>query len=323
MHLALPPQTAPNDTSFPRNRDAVRTWLDDLNPAENVDDAAELLRGLRHSNRLTNDAEARRSVLEEFRPSRKPLIDSLSQSISPQPLPMAASFRHASALLDELLREETNARKILLAHSENPSLEDATEALDALYRLAKAAVQQYRKVPRHCLRDANHIYALAEREGLFSTKKSSRDTRDELIDSLQNSYAGILTLATLNLKQIRAKQLDLTLAFLSDHFDKVRLSTDAPTGVWRNTQCIVDLHSSDVPSVASSYLGDLSKPTVRWIDFSALMETIETRLSKTRTTFSVTLGADTLERQTLSRLNFQFTSSRERKLARRVSYDPA
>jgi len=76
-----------------------------------------------------------------------------------------------------------------------------------------------------------------------------------------------------------------------------------------------------VPTAASCYLGDLSHSTLRWVDFSPLMEAIEIRLAKTRTTFSVTLGADTLERQTLSRLSFEFTGARDRKLARCVSYN--
>jgi len=326
MLLALPPQTAPNDSSFPRNRDAVRTWLGNLNPTQRADDATEILRGLRHSNRLTNDTEARRSVLDEFRPVLNPLIESLSQSISPQPQPMAASFQQASELLNELLREEANALKILLSHSAKPELNDANEAMRALYRMATAAVQQYRDVPKHCIRDANHIYALVESEGLLSIGKNTRDTRDtreQTITSLQNSYAGVLTLTTLNLKQIRAKQLDLTLNFLADQFDKVRLSSDAPTGVWGKTQCLINLQSSDAPVVASSYIGDISRSKLRWVDFSALMQAIETRLAKTRTTFSVTLGADTLERQTLSRLSFEFDGNRTRKAARCISYNSA
>lgn len=323
MLLALPPQTAPNDSSFPRNRDAVRTWLDDLNPIDSTDDAAELLRGLRHSNRLTNEAQSRRAVLEEFRPVLNTLTQSLGQSISPQPLPMAASFRHASALLDELLREEANAWKILLSHSETPQLDDANRALSALYRLAKAAVQQYRKVPKHCMRDANHIYALAESEGLLAKAKGGLDTRSNTKAALKNAYAGVLTLATLNLRQIRARQLDLALSFVEDQFDKILLNSTVPTGAWRDTQYIINLHSSDAPATASSYLGDHSAPTVRWIDFSALVEAIEARQAKTRTTLSVTLGADTLERQTLSRLNFEFNSNRKRKVARCVSYNEA
>lgn len=323
MLLALPPQTAPNSSSFPQNRDAVRAWLNNLNPSDSPDDASELLRGLRHSNRLTSDTESRRSVIEEFRPVLNTLTMNLSQSISPQPLPMAASFRHASALLDELLREEANAWKILLSYSDNPELDDANQALTALYRLAKAAVQQYREVPKHCMRDANHIYALAEDRGLLTTGKSGFDARDATKANLRKSYAGIITLATLNLRQIRAKQLDLTLSFLADQFDKVTLDATAPSGVWRETNYVINLHSTDKPAPASSYLGEITAQSLRWIDFSALVEAIETRLAKTRTTLSVTLGADTLERQTLSRLNFEFTNHRERKVARCVSYTDA
>ena len=122
MQLALPPQTEPNTGSFPQERDAVRTWMGALSPIAEPDDAVELLRGLRHSNRLVNDASQRRVVLEEFRPTLTELTNNLIQTVTPQPLPMAAPFRRASALLDELLREEANTWKILLAHSEQPQL---------------------------------------------------------------------------------------------------------------------------------------------------------------------------------------------------------
>jgi len=100
MLLALPPQTQPDTGSFPQDRDAVRTWLERLSPISVDDDAAELLRGLRHSNRLTNEAANRRLILEEFRPTLEQLITTLSETVTPQPLPMAAPFRQASALLD-------------------------------------------------------------------------------------------------------------------------------------------------------------------------------------------------------------------------------
>jgi len=110
MHLALPPQTDPDTGSFPQDRDAVRTWMEALSPVAEPDDADEFLRGLRHSNRLV-----------EFRPTLNALTTTLTQTVTPQPLPMAAPFQRASVLLGELLREEAITWKILLAHSERPS----------------------------------------------------------------------------------------------------------------------------------------------------------------------------------------------------------
>ncbi len=321
MRLALPPQTAPDSGSFPQDRDSVRTWLEGLSPAREPEHAAELLRGLRHSNRLTNDSIGRRVILNEFRPTLNDLTHSLTDSVTPQPLPMAAPFRHASVLLDELLREEVNTWKILLSDCQQPEIADASHALTALYRQAVAAVQQYRRVPRHCLRDANQIYALAETQGLLNDKQSAFDTRLSLVDELVNAYAGILILATFDLRQIRARQLDLTLAFLAEHHDDIQLNTGVSENAWRHTDYVVNLSGDQAPITAASYLGDLSHPDVRWISFATLMESVQNRLARTRTTLSVTLGADTLERQTLTRLSHELAGNRSRKNARCISYN--
>jgi len=272
MQLALPPQTEPNTGSFPQERDAVRTWMGALSPIAEPDDAVELLRGLRHSNRLVNDASQRRVVLEEFRPTLTELTNNLIQTVTPQPLPMAAPFRRASALLDELLREEANTWKILLAHSEQPQLTDAAN--------------------------------------------------DDKIDDLLNAYSGIMIMAIMDLRQIRAKQLDLSIAFIGEHRDKIRLSQQAPGTLWRDTDCVVNLNSGEYPVPAASYLGKLDDPAVRWLNFSVLKEAVDNRLARTRTTVSMTLGADTLERQTLTRLSHDLAGNRHRKLNRCISYNP-
>jgi len=188
MLLALPPQTQPDTGSFPQERDAVRVWLSNLSPVSAPENAAELLRGLRHSNRLTNETANRRLILDEFRPTLDNLTSALTLTVTPQPLPMVAPFRHAATLLDELLREEACAWKILLAHSPKPELADATNALIALARQATAAVQQYRRVPPSCLRDSHQIYALAESEGLFQPKGLG-DTRHSQIDRANGAVA--------------------------------------------------------------------------------------------------------------------------------------
>lgn len=321
MLLALPPQTAPDTGSFPQERDAVRTWLDALAPVDEPQDAAELLRGLRHSNRLTNDPIQRRLVLNELRPAIKALSHSLSESITPQPLPMAAPFRHASAMLDELLREEANAWKILLNESAKPELNDAAAALEALYQQAKSSVQQYRRVHSVCIRDANQIYALVEANDLLSKGSGLRDSKSSPVKQFLDAYAGILILATIDLRQIRARQLNLTLSFLANYHETVRLTQSVTDSSWRRLQCVVNLEDPYAPVPAASYLGDFESDALRWVNFTELSQAVDTRLSRTRTTASMTLGSDTLERQTLTRLSQTFSANRTRRSARCINYE--
>lgn len=321
MLLALPPQTAPDTGSFPQEHQAVKSWLDALSPDTEPNDAAELLRGLRHSNRLTTSAENRRLVLSEFQSSLQSLTHSLIQTISPQPLPMAAKFRHSSALLDELLREETNAWKILLSQNSPPRLADARSAMSALLKQATAAVQQYRRVPSYCIRDANQIYAVAElNDLLISTDHEASYSENSTVEFL-NDYAGVLVLSHLDLRQIRARQLDLTLAFLTEQLEYIRLSQDPPTHAWKDNDCVLDLSKGNAPIEAACYLGDVDTNTMRWVSFEPLVQALDARLAKTRTTLSTTLGADTLERQTLTRLRQDLHGKRGRRLARRIGYD--
>jgi len=66
----------------------------------------------------------------------------------------------------------------------------------------------------------------------------------------------------MDLRQIRAKQLNLAIAFLSEHQDKIRLSSSAPEKVWRGTDRVVNLNNGEHPVPAACYLGDLDDPGV-------------------------------------------------------------
>jgi len=176
-------------------------------------------------------------------------------------------------------------------------------------------------VPPACLRDAHQIYALAESEGLFDLGQGQLDTRLPMVETATDAYATLLTLATLDLRQIRARQLSLAMEFLRDHREKIKVTKQAPEYTWRETDRVLNFTSCFHPVHAASYLGNFDDPHTRWLDLAPLLRAVDDRSARTRTTLSMTLGNDTLERQTLTRLNHALTSSRSRKIARCVSHN--
>jgi len=111
--------------SFPVDPSAVAQWLAQLDPVNSEADARELYRGLKHSNRLHNEVNRRRSLISCFVPVLRDLHRQLQEISNAQPLPLTRQFARASNLRSALLREEAFAFKILLSDSEKPLADDA------------------------------------------------------------------------------------------------------------------------------------------------------------------------------------------------------
>ena len=135
MQLTVPQRTRAEDGSFPINPEGVSQWLKSLNPLVSNSDAKEIYRGLKHSNRLQNDADQRRAVLSCFIPVLRELQAHLAELTQAQPLPLTREFARSARLADALYREEAFAFKILLTQSPEPLADDAGRAMQALANL--------------------------------------------------------------------------------------------------------------------------------------------------------------------------------------------
>ena len=321
MQLSVPQRGVADSGSFPVEPLEVERWLAALRPLASEGDAREVHRGLKHSNRLHNEPGRRRAVLDRFLPVLGELREQLFDLTRAQPLPLAREFSRGATLVEDLLREEAIAFKILLADSETPDPGDARRAMRALARQAAVAVHGYRRVPATLLEDAHGLYALAEAGGLSEAASEA--------PSFLDHYRFVLLLAIIDTRQVRAAQLSPALDFLRETACTLELrrpTRDAPTG---RRYLGVDLARGTVPEPLACLL--VEEPAMlRVFDIDTPLAHLESRIARTRPTRESALGtpgpgAPALERQTLTRLRSALAGERARRTARTIErlFQPA
>ena len=330
MSLTVPQRTVADTGSFPVDPTGVAEWLNTLQGLSSGNDAREVYRGLKHSNRLHNDVDRRRAVLACFIPVLRELHQHLSELTNAQPLPLTREFMRNAKLRDSLLREEVFAFKLLLNDSEAPAAADARRAMRALARQAESMIHGYRELPRGILLDAHQLYQLAEEHDLVeevakvdSASMTGYDLHGKpessIPETLADHYRYILLLYLADLRQQRVRQLPLLLTFLRECSRKIsieKLSADTSDPL----RYAVDLAHATSPEPAPSLLpGDMHSR--RYFSLTPAIAHIETQLKSLQTGPGGLLGADTLERQSLLRLHLALNRSRRRRAARTICHD--
>lgn len=322
MQLSVPQRGPADRGSFPVEPLDVEHWLAGLSLASESD-AREILRGLKHSNRLHNDPVRRRAVLERFLPVLEELHEQLLELTRAQPLPLVREFARGAALAEALLREEAFAFKILLAEGEaggsgsaGPEPDDARRAMRALARRADVAVHGYRRLPDALFEDAHALYALAESHDLLEAP-----ARDGAADDAgaADHYRYLLLLAVADTRQLRARQLPLALDFLREAARDITLARVASGDGRRDARAFaVDLARGTAPERFVSLLVP-DPATLRLFDAEPVLGRIDRAIGRTRSVRSTTFGVDVLERQTLGRLRTAFAGERVRRGPRSVA----
>jgi len=314
MQLTVPQRTVADAQSFPVEPDGVSRWLAKLNPTKSVNDAMEVYRGLRHSNRLHNDLNRRRAVIACFIPTLRELNVSLLEICQAQPLPLTTEFQRSAQLLDGLLREEAFAFKLLLADSPQPRGEDVRRAMQALVRQAEGRVHSYRSISESLLTDAHQLFDLAEE---FSLVDSNAD--DEIHNTAEH-YRYILLLSLADCRQHRVRQLVPLMEFLKSNAAVIRIRKNAPAESSRAANFAVHLKHGARPVPATSIVFD-SAQYVRWFNLASILTRIDAQLAKSRSQDTALLGSETLDRQSFARLRVTFAKSRQRRAQRVIKHD--
>lgn len=312
MKLSVPQRTVADTGSFPVNPDGVAAWLREIYPLKTENDALEIYRGLKHSNRLHNDVNKRRAVISCFVPALREIHQYLKEASLAQPLPLSREFSRCARLRDSLLREETFAFKILLSDSDKPMADDARRAMQALARQAEALAHAYRSFPDALLEDAHQLYALAEEHELLSPRQGS-----ELL-SLEDHYRFILLLHISDLRQQRARQLPLIIEFLRESARDVRIERNRAASELNSTDYAVELQQGSRPEPALSLLGSTPEH-VRWFNIASVLIRIDKSSARIKPNATGLLGSDILERQSLARLHVAITRSRQRRSPRSIT----
>jgi len=319
MQLSVPQRGLADRDSFPIEPEDVGRWLERLSLAsENA--AREVLRGLKHSNRLHNDPARRRAVLGRFLPVLRELHEQLIELTRAQPLPLVREFARGTTLIEALLREEAFAYKILLSDSAQPDLEDARRAMRALARQADVVVHGYRRLPDALLEDAHALYALVESFGLLESRPAPRESDPEE-PAFIDHYRYVLLLAIADTHQLKARQLPFALDFLREAATEIKLSAyEEPGRRIGQLTFAVDLAKSARPERAPSLL--IADPrTVRLFEIATVLQRIDRSIGRIRTAHNLAFGVDILERQTLAHVRAALAGERVRRAARPVSND--
>lgn len=315
MQLTVPQRTVADAQSFPVDPDGVNRWLVSLNPTKSINDAMEVYRGLRHSNRLHNDLSRRRAIIACFIPTLRELNGSLLEICQAQPLPLTAEFQRSAQLLDGLLREEAFAFKILLADSAQPRSDDIRRAMQALARQAECRVHGFRNISESLLTDAHQLFRLAEEFSLLDTNP------DDDTHSTADHYRYILLLTLADCQQHRVRQLGPLMAFLRANAAAVRIRNKAPVETARAFNYAVHLQHGARPVPATSLVHE-SNQHVRWFNLTSILTRIDAQLAKSRSQENALLGSESLDRQSFARLRVTFSRSRNRRSQRIIKHDP-
>lgn len=314
MQLTVPQRTVADTQSFPVEPDGVSRWLAKLNPTKSVNDAMEVYRGLRHSNRLHNDLVRRRAIIACFIPTLRELNVYLLEICQAQPLPLTTEFQRSAQLLDGLLREEAFAFKLLLADSPQPRGDDVRRAMQALVRQAEGRIHSYRNISESLLTDANQLFDLAEE---FSLLESSAD---EDSHSTAEHYRYILLLTLADCRQHRVRQLVPLMEFLKANAGAIRIRKNTPTESAKAANYAVHLKHGARPVPASSIVFD-SIQHIRWLSLTSILTRVDAQLAKARSQDTALLGSESLDRQSFARLRVTFARSRQRRVQRTIKHD--
>ena len=314
MQLTVPQKTDADASSFPVDPDGVNRWLSKLNPINSVNDAMEVYRGLRHSNRLNNDLNRRRDVVACLIPTLRDLCDALQEICQAQPLPLTSEFQRSAQLLDGLLREEALAFKIMLAESPQPRGNDLRRAMQALARQAECRVHCYKKPSEPLLRDAHQLYGLAEEFSLLDAKPEDEQR------STFDHYRYILLMTLADCRQHRVGQLQPMLEFLRAHASGIRLTKQMPADLARVGTFAFHLNDGAKPVPATALLTEGTRD-VRWFNVTPLLTRIDAQLANANAQDSALLGSETLDRQSFARLRVTFARSRARRTQRRITFE--
>lgn len=314
MQLTVPQRTEPDTGSFPTRPEGVTLWLQGLRPLETDTDAWQIYRGLKHSNRLHNDVDQRRAVLNCFSPVLRELQSYLGELSQAQPLPLSKEFSRSAKLSEALYREEAFAFKILLSESSTPLTDDAGKAMQALARQAESVVHTYRRIPDTLLYDAHQLYALAEEHSLLTGGRGS----DPL--TLEDHYRFILLLSIADLNQQRVRQMPLLLDFLRTCIRDIKIEKDRDQESLALYDYAVNVTYGAKPEPALSLFGE-ARTHLRWFSIAPILYRIDTHSSRLLAPTTTSLGNDTLERQSLTRLHVALSRSRQRRRPRKIVFE--
>ncbi len=327
MSLLIPARRQATDESFPVSPSAVKQLLHTLHPVDTAEQAHELYKGLKHSNRLDIPNHQRLEIASLFKPVVERLVVTMAQHYKDHALPLPTSSAKAWQLIDSLLQEMAFTHKIIVNDTYASLLPGQTktrttgmyQALQWLARRAEHHLMVYRALPDGVLQDANELYQLAEQSAIVR-QEFTDDTNGHRFDwTLERAYTYLQLLALCAPNKIRARQIPLIFRWLHTNLEKVPIMTVLPDRQ-KSPSCYVIHAEQDIrPQSAVFNSGDVDKNT-RFIDLNRLLGAIDHAAQSAPPTLVPRLESDTLTQHTLASLRESFYREHARETARAVAH---
>jgi hypothetical protein len=201
MELQLPQRRKPGSHAFNTNREAVRTWIDDLPLVNTVKSLQLTAEALEETNQLDLPVQNRLEVLELFITPVMCVSSALKKLYLTKPVPLEdIDLGRATSVL-ELYNQMATGYRILVSDLDAPGTPDpirATAIHRALRYLCEMLLNNYQiyiQYPDGLWKTIHSLYAQAEQHGITSRPITDTTLPDTGHSSIETAYKQILLLS--------------------------------------------------------------------------------------------------------------------------------
>ncbi|MEM7208809.1 MAG: hypothetical protein AAF434_13370 [Pseudomonadota bacterium] len=322
MDFTIPTQTEPTQDSFPGSPRKVKKWLADLQTSDIGETTRQFYNGLKHSNRLVNDARARVEIMELFRPTARLVFKNLLKRYSMLGLPLPEKARRIFDLNLAILKEMAFGYKIALVDAQigNSSLPAKTQGLAAhrsisyLTEILLRCTQIYSSVPASIWKDLHQLYLVAESIDFHTKVVLDNELEVAGKSTVQQAYIRALLLSLSRPESLRKGEVVHVYNALEKWSEQ---ATIAPLqGKPENSNLFGINLNTDAPPTPLRFLHANQGAVVRTLDLSDLMATVTREIESLPDMESPIVKNRSLPRNALLCLKANWGMQTERKSAR-------
>lgn len=321
MELIIPNRNRPTRGSFPTAPKKVRHWLSELYPLTDANATQNLLRGLKHCNRLENTPRTRFEVLDLFRPVVRDLIETVAQRYTGQSLPMAPREQSNYRNVITLLQEMAFGYKIVVSESAGSAIPGTGKirhhaivlALDYLNELALRHLQVYEDIPDDVWQDCNTLYRLADEQKIHQKPIGREISTANDLKSPEHLFAALHVLYLSGSHSLRRGKIVQLQAFIAEHIDDIAITLVDEKPKPDTISYGINLDCA-APAATLRFFGAKESASVRALHLEQFMQILASQTSKTPKAVSALYESDVLTREILHRLNKSLSCDRHERL---------
>ncbi len=322
MELKIPTQREPTEDSFPGTPRKVKKWLAELQTSDIGETTRQLYNGLKHSNRLVNDARARVEVMEMFRPVTRLVCNNLLKKYNMLGLPLPEKARRIFDLNLAFLTEMAFGYKIAISDSSidnsplSPKIHGlaAHRAISYLSELLLRCLQNYAPVTTGAWQDMHQVYASCEAINYHTKPIPDAELVESSRSSVEDTYKRALLLSLCRPESLRKGEVVYVYKALETWVSLAKLNS---LGGRQDISQLFGINlDTDAPPTALRFLHASKGSNIRTLDLSELLRTVTKKLDAIPEVDSPIVHDKELPRNALVCLKANWGMQAERKSAR-------